>query len=48
MKVRKVNTKDGARWEVRGRLGGRGSKSIRKRFLRKEDADRWATHRIHW
>jgi integrase len=46
MTVRKVTTKDGARWEVRGRVGGRGSKSIRKRFLRKEDADRWATQRL--
>jgi hypothetical protein len=43
MTVRKVSTRTGVRWEVRGRVGGRGSKSIRKRFLRKEDAQRWAT-----
>jgi integrase len=43
MSVRKLSTRKGARWEVRGRVGGRGSQSIRKRFLRKEDAERWAT-----
>jgi integrase len=46
MNVRKVRTREGVRWEVRGRLGGRGSKSIRRRFVRKEDAQRWATDQI--
>src|SRR5439155_10577308 len=46
MKVRKVHTKDGARWEVRGRLGGRGSNAVRRRFVLKEDAQRWATEQM--
>jgi integrase len=46
MNVRKVSIRTGVRWEVRGRVGGRGSKSVRKRFLRKEDAQRWATEQM--
>jgi len=41
--IKKIKTKSGAaKWEVRGRVGGRDSKSFRKRFLRKDDAERWA------
>jgi integrase len=44
MTIKKIKAKDGeTRWEVRGRVGGRGTKAFRKRFLRKEDAERWAT-----
>lgn len=32
-----------ARWEVRLREGGRGSKAVKRRFDRKEDADRFET-----
>jgi len=46
MKVRKVHTNEGARWEVRGRVGGRGSNAVRRRFVRKEDAQRWATEQM--
>lgn len=45
MTINKVKTPAGARWEVRGRVGGRGSRQIRKRFLRRDDAQRWATEK---
>jgi integrase len=42
--IKKVKTKSGAiKWEVSGRLGGRGSPQIRQRFDRKEDAERFRT-----
>jgi predicted DNA-binding WGR domain protein len=41
--IKKVQTADGPRWELRGRLGGRGSRSIRRYFDRKEDAERVCT-----
>jgi integrase len=43
--ITKVKTPAGERWEVRGRVGGRGSRQIRKRFLRRDDAQRWATEK---
>jgi integrase len=43
--INKVKTPAGDRWEVRGRVGGRGSRQIRKRFLRRDDAQRWATEK---
>jgi integrase len=44
MTIKKVKTKRGeTRWEVSGRLGGRGSRQIRQRFTRKEDAERFLT-----
>jgi integrase len=44
MTVKRVKTKRGAtKWEVTGRLGGRGSRQIRQRFDRKEDAERFLT-----
>jgi integrase len=44
MTVKKVKTKRGAtKWEVTGRLGGRGSRQIRQRFDRKDDAQRFLT-----
>jgi integrase len=42
--IKKIKTKGGpTKWEVSGRLGGRGSQQIRKRFDRKEDAERFRT-----
>jgi integrase len=46
MTVKKVKTSAGDRWEVRGHTGGRGSKMVRRRFSRKEDAQRWATDKL--
>jgi integrase len=44
MSITKITSKDGTtRWASRGRVGGRGSRSFNKRFLRKEDAVRWDT-----
>jgi integrase len=39
--IRKIAGNGKPRWEVRLREGGRGSKSVRRRFLRKEDAERF-------
>lgn len=42
MTVKKIKTKRGEmKWEVNGRVGGRGSQQIRRRFDRKEDAERF-------
>jgi integrase len=47
MTVKKIKTKSGVtKWEVRGRVGGRGSTELRRRFLRKDDAERWATEQM--
>ncbi len=48
MRIIKRNTKDGnTRYEVHGRVGGRGSKYIRRRFDRKIDAENFVTaHQI--
>jgi integrase len=44
MTLKKVTTGSGlTKWEVRGRLGGRGSPQVTKRFDRKEDAERFRT-----
>src|SRR4051812_13702206 len=43
MNIKKIQTKSGLRWEVRGRTGGRGSPELRRRFVRKEDAERYRT-----
>lgn len=44
MKVTKIVTQDGEiRWEVYGQVGGRGSKSLRRRFERRVDAENFVT-----
>ena len=44
--IQKIQTGEGSRWEVRIRDGGRGSREIRRRFRRKEDAQRFETEAI--